>query len=71
MRRRPEYAIAGSYREFLDWRRADPGKRDAVMYIFSEEQARELASWAPKGVLHRIGNWRASPARSVAEQLEA
>ena len=68
----PEYAIAGSYLEFQQWRRADPKKRGKVIYLHSAERVESmLAQGVPKGVLHRIGAWETSPARTIAEQLEA
>ena len=66
----PEYAIAGSYQEFVEWRRQDPELRGDVIYLFNARRAEELAVWAPMGKLHRIGTWETSPAREVAEKLE-
>lgn len=68
---RPEYAIAGSHREFVDWRRENPKLRGHVIYLFNAQRAEQLAKWVPKGKLHRIGTWETSPARAAAEELEA
>jgi hypothetical protein len=36
----PEYAIAGTYQEFMTWRAIDPEKRGRVIYLFSAERAK-------------------------------
>ena len=70
MAERAEYAIAGSYREFMEWRAQDPARRKRVIFLGTAERAEQLATWVPKGVLHRIGTWETSPARDAAEALE-
>jgi hypothetical protein len=65
---KPEYAIAGSYGEFVEWLRHYA--RTDVCYLTKERAELYLARGAPKGVLHRIGNWQKSPARVAAEALE-
>jgi hypothetical protein len=61
----PEYAIAGSFGEFMIWRSADRKGRSRVKYLATAERAEEL----PPGTLHCIGSWERSPARSVVEAL--
>ena len=65
-----EYAIAGSYKEFLDW--AD-GRRERrrVAYLTKERAQTLLTRGARKGKLYRIGMWERSEARELAEKLEA
>jgi hypothetical protein len=63
---RPEYAIAGSYSEFLRWRSEDPKARARVTFLATAERA----EGREPGVLHRIGTWETSPASEAAEALE-
>jgi hypothetical protein len=70
--RLPEYAIAGTYAEFLRWRGEDLEQRAHVTYLGSVKRVQLLVRWArPRGVLHRIGTWESAPAREAATQLEA
>ena len=61
-----EYAIAGSYYEFMTWVKEDKKHRSGVIFLNTPErcQGRE------PGVLHRIGNWQESAALEAAEGLE-
>jgi hypothetical protein len=71
--RRPaeaEYAIAGSFGEFMIWRSGDREGRSNVIYLPTAERAEQAARAGSRGVLHRIGSWRTSPARDAAERLE-
>lgn len=63
---RPEYAVAGSYSEFMAWRREDLEARQRVIYL-TPERARASRE---KGVVHRIGSWMSSPALEAAERLD-
>ena len=63
---RPQYAIAGTYAEFLAWCNEDPKTRRRVTLLDMPERAKGRAP----GVLHRIGTWQTSPARDAAERLE-
>jgi hypothetical protein len=65
----PEYAIAGSHREFLDWAARQPGRR-GITYLTKELAQSLLDRGARKGKLHRIGMWERSDARDLAEKLE-
>ena len=62
-----EYAIAGSYYEFMTWVREDKKNRSGVIFLNTPErcQGRE------PGVLHRVGSWEQSPAFPAALKLEA
>lgn len=62
-----EYAVAGSYLEFMEWRQADLEARRHVVYLTPE---RATAHTEP-GTLHRIGSWQRSPALEAALRLEA
>ena len=64
-----EYAIAGSFGEFMIWRSADRDGRSHVTYLPTAERAEQIARTGPQGVLHRIGSWEKSPARAAAEKL--
>ena len=64
--RMPEYAIAGSYAEFMAWRNEDREVRKNVVYLTLE---RTLGR-TEKGVLYRIGAWKDSPALEAALALE-
>jgi hypothetical protein len=66
----PEYAIAGSFGEFMIWRSGDRKGRGNVIYLASAERAEQAARTGSRGVLHRIGSWKTSPARDAAERLE-
>ena len=61
-----EYAIAGSYLAFLEWRREDVPARKRVRFLAEPENARGQ----PKGIVHRLDGWERSPAREAAEGLE-
>ena len=63
---RPQYAISGTYAEFLAWCNEEPRTRRRVTFLDRPERA---VGRAP-GVLHRIGPWESSPAREAAERLE-
>ena len=66
----PEYAIAGTHREFLDWVARKPERRRIT--FLTKERAQDLVDRkVRKGKLHRIGMWERSEARELAEQLEA
>ena len=65
-----EYAIAGTYREFLDWSNGRPERR-RVEFLTRERAQALLDKGARKGKLHRIGMWERSDARDLAERLEA
>ncbi len=62
-----EYAIAGSYLEFMEWRKTDLDARRGVVYLTPERA--ELRT--ERGRLHRIGSWERSPALEAALRLEA
>jgi hypothetical protein len=62
-----QYAIAGTYREFMAWRREDLEGRGGVIYLTAERAAQHTEP----GVFHRIGTWQESPALEAAERLEA
>lgn len=64
---KPEYAIAGSYADFLHFRRTLPRY---VAYLTRERAEQLLAKGAAKGRLHRLPGWETSEARAAAEQLE-
>ena len=66
----PQYAIAGSHREFLDWAARHPERR-GITYLTKELAQRMLERGARKGKLHRVGMWERSEARELAERLEA
>ena len=68
MDEKPQYAIAGRYAEFMEWRKRHTGLH--VSYLTRERAKFMLAKGAPRGVLHRIGTWETSPARRAAERLE-
>lgn len=62
----PEYAIAGTYTEFMRWRAEKPKERAHVIYLVPERlEGRE------PGILHRIGTWENSPVLERALELEA
>ena len=63
---KPEYAIAGSYTEFMRWRSEDVKARGGVIFLNTPE----LCEGRAPGVLHRIGTWECSPAREAGERLE-
>jgi hypothetical protein len=65
---RPEYAIAGTYREFMEWQRRHA--QTDVRFLTKERAEMYLARGARPGVLHRIGNWQTSPALDAALSLE-
>ena len=67
--RKPEYAVAGSYREFMVWAREEKS-RGSVSYLTKERAAELVDQGAAKGVLHRIGKWEESPALDDALRLE-
>jgi hypothetical protein len=67
----PEYAIAGSFGEFMIWRSGDREGRSNVIYLATAERAEQAARTGSRGVVHRIGSWETSPARDAAERLEA
>jgi hypothetical protein len=64
-----EYAIAGSYKEFLDWTDGRAERR-RIAYLTKERAQSLLDRGARKGKLHRIGMWERSEARELAERLE-
>ena len=64
--RRPEYAIAGTYAEFVAWCNEEPRTRRRVTLLDMPERARGK----PPGVLHRLPGWETSAAREAAERLE-
>jgi len=64
-----EYAIAGNYREFLDWTNGRADRR-RIAYLTKELAQNLLDRGARKGKLHRIGMWERSEARELAEKLE-
>ena len=63
---RPEYAITGSYVEFMNWRKEDPVGRANVIYLTAERAAQHTMP----GLLHLVGTWEESPALADALQLE-
>lgn len=67
------YAIAGTITEWYDWYRTwRQGHPDVEVRYLTRDRARAyLRAGMPRGVLHRIGTWERSPARELAEQLEA
>jgi hypothetical protein len=67
MGERPEYAIAVSYTEFICWRAEDPKRRARVTFMSTPERA----EGREPGTVHRIGNWKESPAWRAAKELEA
>ena len=64
-----EYAIAGSYKEFLDWtdRRKE---RRRITYLTRQLAETLLKQGARRIKVHRIGMWERSEARELAEKLE-
>lgn len=66
----PEYAIAGSFGEFMIWRSADREGRCHVIYLGTAERAEQAVLKGSRGIVHRIGAWESSPARAAAERLE-
>ena len=62
-----EYAIAGTYLEFMRWVRENRKERSAVIFLNTPERC----EGREPGVLHRIGNWQESPALEAALKLEA
>ena len=62
-----EYAVAGSYMEFMAWRKDDLEARKRVIYLTAERAAEHRTL----GTLHRIGTWQDSPALEAAKRLEA
>jgi hypothetical protein len=52
---RAEYAIAGTYREYLAWRSEDPKGRARVTFLNTAERAEQFAASARKGTVHRVG----------------
>jgi hypothetical protein len=64
---KPEYAIAGSYADYMVWKRTHPS---SVSYLTLERAEQLVARGAQRGVLHRLTGWESSPARDLAEQLE-
>jgi len=67
---KPEYAIAGTHREFLDWVARKPERRE-IAYLTKERAEALVNGGGRKGKLHRIGMWERSEARELAERLEA
>lgn len=61
-----EYAIAGTYLEFMQWVRQDKASRSGVIFL----NAAERCEGRKPSVLHRIGNWQESPAFPPALRLE-
>jgi hypothetical protein len=64
-----EYAIAGTYREFLDWSNGRADRRH-IEYLTRDRAQALVRQGARKGKLHRIGMWERSEARELAEKLE-
>lgn len=65
-----EWAIGRDYRTFLDWTVGHPERR-RVSFLTAERARLELDRGASKGRLHRLEGWETSPARELAERLEA
>jgi hypothetical protein len=65
----PEYAIAGTWLEYHNWKRQHP-ELGIVSYLTKERAEILLAKGAPRGVLHRAPGWETSDARELAERLE-
>ena len=61
-----EYAIAGSYLEFIRWVRENRRERSGVIFLNTPERC----EGREPGVLHRIGNWQESAALEAALKLE-
>jgi len=61
-----EYAVAGSYMEFMRWRKDDLEARKHIIYLTAER----VPHYTEPGVLHRIGDWEESPAIPAALALE-
>ena len=61
-----EYVIAGSYTEFMRWRKEDLEARKHVVYLTAER----AEGFTERGVLHRVGSWRDSAALEGALRLE-
>jgi hypothetical protein len=68
MEQRPEYAIAGTYRDYMVWKPTYPAP---VSFLTRERAEQFLAAGVPKGKLHRLAGWETSDARELAERLEA
>lgn len=66
---KPEYAIAGSWLEYHNWKRQHP-ELGIISYLTKERAEILLAKGAPRGVLHRAPGWETSDARELAERLE-
>jgi hypothetical protein len=64
---KPEYAIAGSYADYMVWKRTHPS---SVSYLTRERARIMIDRGAARGVLHRLSGWESSPARELAERLE-
>lgn len=66
-----QYAIGGSYADFIQWRKADLKARRYVSYLTRERAQILIELGARRGMLHRLPGWETSPARDLAERLEA
>ena len=61
-----EYAVAGSYSEFMRWRQDDLEARRNVVLLTAER----VPHFTEPGMLHRIGAWEQSSAMPEALRLD-
>jgi len=55
----------------MRWWKADPVRRRGVSFLTLERAQIMVDQGAARGRLHRIEGWETSPARELAERLEA
>ena len=71
MTERREYCI-GDTIAWITWVGENTKERSRVTYLDTPAKAAALlAAGAPRGKLHRLKGWETSPARELAERLEA